>query len=175
MTRGPEPTRWSVGAGKVFLHIEHAAYVLLGLLLAGAAAVALLHSVSSLTAAVLDWGADASLLQTIDQLLFVFMLIEIMHTVRASLRDGGLSCEPFLVVGLIASIRRVLVITLQTSQATKGKDWSPDIEAMLRSSMMELGVMAVLILAMVVSIFLLHRARPAEAGPAGQSLESDEE
>ena len=41
------------------------------------------------------------------------MVIEILHTVRVSFTEGALVSEPFLVVGLIASIRRVLVITLE--------------------------------------------------------------
>ena len=49
--------------------------------------------------------------------LFVLMLVEILHTVRVSIRSGNLNAEPFLIVGLIASIRRVLVITLQSSNA----------------------------------------------------------
>jgi uncharacterized membrane protein len=86
------------------------------------------------------------------------MLVEILHTVRVSIRSGQLSCEPFLIVGLIASIRRVLVITLETSQATKGGNLSQASEGMFRASMIELGVLAVLILVMVVSIYILHRS-----------------
>jgi hypothetical protein len=41
------------------------------------------------------------------------MLVEILHTVRISIRSHILVTEPFLVIGLIASIRRILVITLK--------------------------------------------------------------
>ena len=88
----------------------------------------------------------------------VLMLVEILHTVRVSIRSGQLSCEPFLIVGLIASIRRVLVITLETSQATKGGSLSEASEGVFRASMIELGVLAVLIMVMVVSIYILHRS-----------------
>ena len=71
-----------------------------------------------------------------------------------------------LIVGLIASIRRVLVVTLQSSEAMHGKDWSPEKQALFQASMIELGVLAGLILAMVASIFLLHRARD-DGRPAG--------
>ncbi len=53
------------------------------------------------------------------------MLVEILHTVHASIRTGTLLCEPFLIVGLIACIRRVLVITLETSQITQPDKWDP--------------------------------------------------
>ena len=157
-------------AGTVFLHIEHTAYVLLGALLAGAAAVSLVKAAMALFSGMADFGGTGEIVGLIDQLLFVFMLIEILHTVRASLRSGGLSCEPFLVVGLIASIRRVLVITLETSQAPKQKGWTPETMSQLHYSMIELGVMGGLILAMVVSIYLLHRAKPQNEEPAGSSF-----
>ena len=96
------------------------------------------------------------------------MLVEILHTVRVSMRSGKLTTEPFLIVGLIASIRRVLVITLQSSEIAHAKEWSPEKEALFRASMIELGVLAMLILIMVVSIFLLHRARTDTSAPAGE-------
>ncbi|PYT32499.1 MAG: hypothetical protein DMG57_01545 [Acidobacteria bacterium] len=37
------------------------------------------------------------------------MLVEILHTVRISIRSHNLVTVPFLVVGLIASIRRMFV------------------------------------------------------------------
>jgi len=67
-----------------------------------------------------------------------------------------LTCEPFLVVGLIACIRRMLVITLESSQA-KGAPAS-DGPALFQSSMIELGVLGALILVMVISIYLVRRA-----------------
>jgi hypothetical protein len=86
------------------------------------------------------------------------MIIEILHTVRVSFRSGALVCEPFLIVGLIASIRRVLVITLETSRVNATSRWSPDAQRLLESSMLELGVLGGLILVMVISIVLLRRS-----------------
>ena len=77
--------------------------------------MALIGAVSamiSLAKAATELGASPlSLVVTIDRILLVFMVIEILHTVRVSFNEGALVCEPFLIVGLIASIRRVLVIT----------------------------------------------------------------
>jgi hypothetical protein len=86
------------------------------------------------------------------------MVVEILHTVRVSFRSGTLVCEPFLVVGLIASIRRVLVITLESSQANQPGRWMPESQALLRSTMLELLVLGGLILVMVISIYLLRRS-----------------
>ncbi len=161
---------WTTLAETGFRNLEHGAYLILGVLLAGASIIALVDAGVGLFHAALDWSGTDSIVSAVDQLLFVFMLIEILHTVRASLRTGGLSCEPFLVVGLIASIRRVLVITLKTSEVTQQGAWSPATQQMLNGSMVELGVMGGLIVAMVVSIYLLHRARPGAEEPAGSSV-----
>jgi hypothetical protein len=68
-------------------------------------------------------------------------------------------CEPFLIVGLIASIRRVLVITLESSQANQPGNWTPETEAQLNATMLELGVLGGLILVMVISIYLLRQSQ----------------
>ncbi len=99
--------------------------------------------------------------------LGLLMLIEILHTVRVSMRSGKLTVEPFLIVGLIASIRRVLVITLQSSELTHAKDFPPEKYALFQAAMIELGVLAGLIIVMVFAIFLLHRARD-DGKPAGE-------
>lgn len=142
----------------VFLHTEHAVYAALGLLLAVTALLALVDATGLLFGAIRELGGSGKLLEIVDRLLFLLMLVEILHTVRVSMRSGKLTCEPFLIVGLIASIRRVLVITLQSSEVMHGA-LTPEREALFRASMIELGVLAGLILTMVVSIFLLYRAR----------------
>lgn len=46
----------------------------------------------------------------LDQVLLVLILVEIVHTVVLSLRSHTLQPEPFIVVALIASIRKLLFI-----------------------------------------------------------------
>jgi hypothetical protein len=91
------------------------------------------------------------------------MVVEILHTVRVSFRLGTLVAEPFLVVGLIASIRRVLVITLESSQVNQHGKWTFESQQLLQSTMLELLVLGGLILVMVISIFMLRRSRRAAA------------
>jgi hypothetical protein len=91
----------------------------------------------------------------------VLMLVEILHTLRISIRSHILVTEPFLVVGLIASIRRILVITLEASAITKGGSWSTEGASIFRGAMIELGLLGLLILILVFSITLLRRFAPA--------------
>ena len=107
------------------------------------------------------WTIAAETLLVLDQLLVVLMLVEILHTVRISIHSHFLVTEPFLVVGLIASIRRVLVITLEAATLTKGGTWSTEGASIFRASMIELGLLGLLILILVFSITLLRRFAPA--------------
>jgi len=151
-------TQFGELADRTFQHVETVAYVVLGLLLAIAALIGIADAGAALLKAAQAFGNAENLVIAIDGLLFVLMVVEILHTVRASFRSGTLVCEPFLIVGLIASIRRVLVITLESSQVNQPGKWSPDSEVILHSTMLELAVLGALILVMVVSIYLLRRS-----------------
>jgi uncharacterized membrane protein (DUF373 family) len=143
-------------AAKTFFRVEILAYLVLGFLLAVAAVLGTGSAGIALWNAAQEHGATEVLVIAIDRLLFVLMVVEILHTVRDSFRSGTLLCEPFLIVGLIASIRRVLVITLESSQAHLPGKWTADSGVMFNATMLELVVLGGLILVMVVSIFLLR-------------------
>jgi len=106
------------------------------------------------------WTIAAQTLLVLDQLLVVLMLVEILHTVRISIHSHILVTEPFLIVGLIASIRRILVITLEGANLTQGGTWSTDNASKFRASMTELGLLGLLVLILVLSIALLRRYAP---------------
>ena len=106
------------------------------------------------------WSISTQTLLVLDQLLVVLMLVEILHTVRISIHSHYLVTEPFLIVGLIASIRRMLVITLEAATLTQGGTWSTGGESIFRANMTELGLLGLLILILVISISLLRRYAP---------------
>lgn len=135
--------RWLSIAIAVFL-------VLAALLALGVAAVRLGEGL-------LHQGLDARLIVTVvDHLLLVLMLVEILHTVRQSIEARELQAEPFLVVGLIATVRRILLVTLETSDVGKGGA-SQD----FGQNMIELGVLAALTAVLVGSIFVARRSAEA--------------
>ena len=72
----------------VFLHTEHTIYAVLGLLLALTAILALIDATGFVIEAVHKLGGAAQLLEVVDRLLFLLMLVEILHTVRVSMRSG---------------------------------------------------------------------------------------
>ena len=138
---------------------EQIVYAIVGFMLVLALVIALAGSAALLWTGARDYSGSDSVYHIIDRLLFVLMLVEILHTVHASIRSGTLLCEPFLIVGLIACIRRILVITLQTSQITQPERWtaSPGNQSLFESSMLELGVLAALIVVLVGGVFVMSR------------------
>ncbi len=148
---GPRSLQWSANA----IHLaEQVVYAVIGLMLVLALLLALAGSARLLWTGLMDWSGTDVIFHIIDRLLFVLMLVEILHTVHASIRSGTLVCEPFLIVGLIACIRRMLVITLETSQFSQaGHEADPH---QFQSSMIELGVLALLIVVLVGSIRVIR-------------------
>jgi uncharacterized membrane protein (DUF373 family) len=141
---------------------EGVIYAALAILLFATALATIGNAGKMLWESISHWSIAADTLAVLDQLLLVLMLVEILHTVRISIHSHVLVTEPFLVVGLIASIRRMLVITLEAASLTKGGIWSSDGASIFRSSMYELGLLGVLILILVFSITLLRRYAPTE-------------
>jgi phosphate starvation-inducible membrane PsiE len=100
-----------------------------------------------------------TVVEVIDRLLGVLLLVEILHTVRISIRSHTLVTKPFLVVGLIASIRRMLVITLDAANLTSAANWAADGKARLHVSMLELGLLAATVMVLVISIHILRKSQ----------------
>ncbi len=140
--------------------IEVAIYSILGFLLSATAVLALAAAVSLLWAGLRNWAVSTGTFQILDQLLLVLMVVEILHTVRTSIHSHTLVTEPFLVVGLIASIRRMLVITLEATDLIKQGNWTAGGESVFRASMLELALLGGLILVLVVAITILRRHDP---------------
>ena len=120
-----------------FSGVQDAVYVALGVLLAATATIMLVQG-------------------TVDRILLALMVVELLYTVQVSFREHALVPEPFLLVALIAGVRRILVITAEFS-AQDGKD-----ERMFQHVMWELGLLTVLIVVLVVSLVVL-RQRTSEA------------
>jgi uncharacterized membrane protein (DUF373 family) len=106
------------------------------------------------------WAVATQTLRVLNELLIVLMLVEILHTVRISIRSHVLVTEPFLIVGLIAVIRRTLVISLEMAARTRDGGWTGEAEGLFRAAIVELGLLGLLILVLVFSITLLRRYPP---------------
>jgi uncharacterized membrane protein (DUF373 family) len=136
----------------VFTGVEDVVYIALGILLTAGAAVALFNGAQAFVASLRGGAPMEELVNVLDRILLVLMIIELLYTVKVSFREHTLVPEPFLIVGLIAVTRRVLIVTAQLAVMIEHPD-----EALLRRSMLELGVMTGVIVALVASLFILRK------------------
>jgi uncharacterized membrane protein (DUF373 family) len=140
-----------------FTRVEDVAYIALGLILA-VSAMGLLGTVTlALGQALLAANLSEKIVGLLDQVLLILMIVEILYTVQVSFREHILVAEPFLIVGLIAAVRRVLILTAEFSKPAEV------VEAAFRNAMVELGLLTILILALVFSLFLVKKQSIASA------------
>ncbi len=97
----------------------------------------------------------------LDQILLVLLIVELLYTVQVSFKEHGLVAEPFLVVALIAVVRRILVITAELAKLPERS------EPVFRRAIWELGLLTVMILVLVSSLILLQRHQKPERGTSG--------
>jgi hypothetical protein len=142
---------------------EVAIYSIIAVLVVLTALVGVVSSAKILWDGLTRWSLAGQTIRALNELLIVLMLVEILHTVRISIRSHILLVtEPFLVIGLIASIRRVLVITFEAATLSKEGTLSTEgVVSILHASMIELGLLGVLILIFVYCITLLRRHPPS--------------
>ena len=100
--RGVAGTIWALE------HAQDFVTVTVGVVLIGLAAILVVDGLASFfhTGRSIPTAATALL----DQVLLVLILVEIVHTVVLSLRAHRLAAQPFIIVGLVAVIRRILFV-----------------------------------------------------------------
>jgi hypothetical protein len=159
MSNGTLSERFSEYLGK----IEIATYSILAVLISLTILVTIASAARLLWEGLSNLSRAAQSVRVLNELLIVLMLVEILHTVRISLRlHVLLVAEPFLIVGLIASIRRMLVITMEAATLSKEGIWTTETaRSVFQGTMIELALLGVLVLILVYSITLLRRSSPA--------------
>jgi uncharacterized membrane protein (DUF373 family) len=154
-SRRPEHVTW---IARAFTATEDFVYIGLGCLLAASAVTLLATSVIAFWQGLV--GGRISTIELLDRILLILLIVELLYTVQVSLREHTLVPEPFLLVGLISAIRRVLVLTAEFDGMHEKVALAPQQFAV------ELAVLTVLILALAVALILLRRRTAAEAtGP----------
>ena len=140
---------------------ENAVYTLAGLLLVAGAVIVLVAIVYHLFNDV-GHGAEGAVTSALDGLLLVFILLELLAAVRATMVEHKLVAEPFLVVGIIAAIKEIVVAAV-AAKTNRGRNDDAFGEAMV-----EIGVLAGVVLVLAVSALLVRRKErePEEDEPS---------
>jgi uncharacterized membrane protein (DUF373 family) len=163
----------SVGE-RVLRIAEDAVYVAVaGLLVIGA--VVLLVDAASELGGIGD-GPDSAVLGLLDRLLLVFVLVELIFAVRMTLSRREIVAEPFLIVGIIASIKEIILLSVEAANVLEGKATTsgskdPQEFAMLIAL---LGLLVVVLAASAVLLRLKER-QPVEGKQNEERRENDPE
>jgi uncharacterized membrane protein (DUF373 family) len=132
-----------------FTIIEDAVYVGMGVLLAFSAMALLVSGAIELVRLTSQGTSLKAVIGLLDRTLLVLMLVELLYTVRVSFRQHALLPEPFLIVGLIAATRRILVVTAEFSV----HDQAP---GKVQEGMIEIALLTLMVVALVGSLLMLR-------------------
>lgn len=139
---------------RIFSTVEDAVYVVLGLLLAAGLAALLVDTALAFWRTFAGGLSSMNIIPFLDRTLLVLMVVEILYTVQVSFREHLLVPEPFLLVALIASVRRIIVLTAELGElARKGGE-------AFRAGMIETALVAAVVVALAVALVVLRKRHP---------------
>lgn len=147
-----EHEAWPSRAAKFMGQAESMVLVLIGVVLVVLAVLLLWTSASSMIDAVRENTIAHEAIEILNSVLLVMMTMEIVYTVAISLESHTLVAEPFLIIGTIAAIRRMLVITATSTET----EHDP---AMFHNTLIELGLLAATVVALSGAIWILRHSK----------------
>jgi uncharacterized membrane protein (DUF373 family) len=121
-----------------FTQVEDVLYVGLGVMLAFGAGALLVNAALHFARSLVGGDIGTGFIAVLDQLLLILMIIEILYTVQVSFREHLLVPEPFVLVAMIAAVRRILVITAEFGTLMEQG------ESALKWALIELGLLTVM-------------------------------
>jgi uncharacterized membrane protein (DUF373 family) len=137
-------------AYRILQAAETVIYLFAGFLIAAGAALLLVTTLLEGWENLLRGRYHEVALTLLDRVLLALMLAEILYTLVRFAREGSLEATPFLVIGIIAAVRRVLVLTAEAVEKFDLAD--PAFMAVLA----ELALLALLVLAFSLAIRLVR-------------------
>ena len=92
------------------------------------------------------------MIQGVNDILFIVIILEILRTVISRFTDGVYQLDKFLIIGVIAAVRHILTVgaslTLESSKS----------DTAFERSIYEMGLNALIVVALVFAIFLSKAA-----------------
>jgi Phosphate-starvation-inducible E family len=143
---------WTSHGAQLLGTSESAVLMLIGVALVLVAVLLLYSSMHDLYEAVYRGPGEIEhkAVEILNTVLLVMMTMEIVYTVAISLKSHTLNAEPFLIIGVIAGIRRMLVIT---ATSTEQEAVHPD---QFHNMLVELGLLAATVVALASAIWIFR-------------------
>ena len=142
-----EPTR-IIEFNRVMTLVEDVVYAGIALVLSAGAASLLWVAGRDLAS---SWAETEGLVHVLDTLLLVFIFVELLYAVRLTLRERQVLVEPFLLVGVLAAIKEIVVLSVEAAEQVHEDG------AAFERSILEIGVLTVLVVVLALSAYLLRR------------------
>jgi len=131
--------------------VEDVIYSGLGLLLAFYAVALLVRGFFGFARLATGHATTEQIVDLLDQVLMILLVVELLYTVQVSFREHALVTEPFLVIGLISVIRRILVLTAEFPQLAQAQ------EASFHHAVTELVLLTLMIVVLVGALIFMQR------------------
>lgn len=151
---------------------EDVIYVLIAALLIAGALVLLVGSAGELLH--VGDGADVAVLKLLDRLLLVFILVELIFAVRTTLRRREIVAEPFLLAGIIASIKEIILLSVEVGNILEGRPTTQE-GGDLHDFAVHLGLLGLLVLVLSGCAVLLRLKERAPEEGSNNDIGADAE
>ena len=127
---------------------ETVVYLAIAALLVAASFVLLGVAAKDLVDVVDDFDTNP-VVEALDTLLLLFILVELLAAVRITISKRELVAEPFLLVGIIASIKEIVVLSVKAAESIGDGQTFED-------QLWEIAVLGVVVLLLGVTAWLLR-------------------
>ena len=127
---------------------ENVVYAGIAAFLVGTALVCLVLAGKTTWGLVSDFS-EQPILELLDVLLLVFIVVELLFAVRSTVAKRELVAEPFLLVGIIASIKEIVVLSVEAAGAVGERGFQDRVT--------EIAVLGVLVVLLGATSWLLRR------------------
>ncbi len=131
-------------------YAEDGIYLAAGVLLAATSVAILATTGLRFLEALREGDVLGHAVEILDSVLLVLLIVEILHTIRVSIVEHRLLAKPFLVVALIAAVRRLLILLVEAAE------FLPSQPAQFERVLMEMGILVVLFVVVVGSLAVLR-------------------
>ena len=155
---GARERRFRSQAGGIFRYVEDVFYVGVAVVLALAGVSLFANALFRFVTQIGEGSFSATILALLDSMLLVFIFTELIHTISAVIRENVLLTEPFLIVGIVAVIRRLIVISAEAKDIVGTSEFG--------DLMLEIGILTGTLLGLGVVFFLLRHTTRSEPRPS---------
>ncbi|MHB8191322.1 MAG: phosphate-starvation-inducible PsiE family protein [Ferrimicrobium sp.] len=133
--------------------VETIIYFAIAIVIAAMALETLYQALQGTIQVNLALNVTAELVSVLNEVLFVIILLELLGTVLEHLKRGGFQLRPFLIIGIVSSVRRILVIGAQLSTLSGHSN------NVFHRELLELGVDSGVAFVLTLALYVAERRR----------------